>query len=123
MGLVVHAYSTFEWSRKMMDPQFLSWLNGSSAAPVLSGGGETGGAKILPFPSAGVKADREESKVKTINELERIAIENAIYEYKGNLTEAAKALGIGRATLYRKVKLYNIDPADARNKRREKKVA
>ena len=41
----------------------------------------------------------------------------AIHAYRGNLTEAAKALGIGRATLYRKVKLYNIDPASARRKK------
>ncbi len=37
--------------------------------------------------------------------------------FKGNLTEAAKALGIGRATLYRKVKQYNIDPSAARKKK------
>ncbi|MCH2535615.1 MAG: hypothetical protein MK008_14325 [Bdellovibrionales bacterium] len=38
-------------------------------------------------------------------------------EFNGNLTEAAKALGIGRATLYRKVKQYSIDPTMARKKR------
>ena len=62
-------------------------------------------SNVIPFP--GPKANNElKGKVQTINELESIAIENAIYEYNGNLTEAAKALGIGRATLYRKVKQY-----------------
>ena len=53
-----------------------------------------------------------------MNELESKAIENAITQYRGNLTEAAKALGIGRATLYRKVKQYQIDPASARKRSR-----
>ena len=49
--------------------------------------------------------------------MEARAIEAAIYQYKGNLTEAAKALGIGRATLYRKVKQYHIDPSQARRRK------
>ncbi len=52
-----------------------------------------------------------------MDELESKAIENAIMQFKGNLTEAAKALGIGRATLYRKVKQYQIDPNSARKRR------
>ncbi len=76
----------------------------------------TEGAKILQFPQPSLSSD-DDKKVRTINELESIAIENAIHEFGGNLTEAAKALGIGRATLYRKVKQYNIDPSSARKKR------
>ncbi len=72
------------------------------------------GAKVLPFP--GPSADSRRG-VATINQLESVAIENAIAAFKGNLTEAAKALGIGRATLYRKVKQYNIDPSMARKKK------
>jgi len=69
---------------------------------------------VIPFPGS---QGQEATKVQTINELESVAIENAIHQYKGNLTEAAKALGIGRATLYRKVKQYNIDTSIARRKR------
>ncbi len=76
-------------------------------------------AKVLPFPgtagfSGGTDARRS---VSTIDQLESVAIESAITAFKGNLTEAAKALGIGRATLYRKVKAYNLDPAMARKKK------
>lgn len=81
------------------------------------------GAKVLPFPGTqgavggnGFTSDARRS-VSTINQLESVAIENAIAAFKGNLTEAAKALGIGRATLYRKVKQYNIDPSQARKKK------
>jgi transcriptional regulator of acetoin/glycerol metabolism len=77
------------------------------------------GAKVLQFPGtagAGQVSDTRRG-VATINQLESVAIENAIAAFKGNLTEAAKALGIGRATLYRKVKQYNIDPSMARKKK------
>jgi transcriptional regulator of acetoin/glycerol metabolism len=76
-------------------------------------------AKVLPFPGTagfGGGADARRS-VSTIDQLESVAIESAITAFKGNLTEAAKALGIGRATLYRKVKAYNLDPAMARKKK------
>ena len=73
------------------------------------------GAKVLPFP--GPQSADTRRGVATINQLESVAIENAIAAFKGNLTEAAKALGIGRATLYRKVKQYNIDPSMARKKK------
>ena len=79
----------------------------SGTSPVGDGG------KVLQFPN-NVEKD---GSVATINDLESKAIENAIHTFRGNLTEAAKALGIGRATLYRKVKQYNIDPSSARKKR------
>ena len=88
-----------------------------------SGSGLGEGAKVLPFPgtgwsNGGASGSGDPRKgVATINQLESVAIENAIQAFKGNLTEAAKALGIGRATLYRKVKQYNIDPSAARKKK------
>ena len=103
----------------------------SAEMPALVSGGQFGGgtsesAKVLPFPGVNFNAtggtDPKKS-VSTINQLENVAIENAISAYKGNLTEAAKALGIGRATLYRKVKQYNIDPAAVRTSARKKKAA
>lgn len=44
----------------------------------------------------------------TINMLEAQAIETVIKKHDRNLTEAAKELGIGRATLYRKMKEYGL---------------
>lgn len=93
-------------------------LNASKPeVPSLVGGhGVEGGAKVLQFPGT-FNSGAEKRGVATINQLESVAIENAIAAFKGNLTEAAKALGIGRATLYRKVKQYNIDPSAARKKK------
>ncbi len=117
MGCNVHIFAPTEWAKALHDPSTRQRLMGE--IPALSTGmnplgGE--GAKILQFPQASTGGD-DGGKVRTINELESIAIENAIHEFGGNLTEAAKALGIGRATLYRKVKQYNIDPSSARKKR------
>lgn len=103
-GVACEVYTTQEWESK------------SNVTPLSSGLEPVNtGAKILPFP--GTPGYTGSKKVQTINELESVAIEKAINEYNGNLTEAAKALGIGRATLYRKVKQYGIDPSQARKKR------
>lgn len=117
MGCNVHAYTPVEWAQVLSDPSARGRLTGDM--PALSAGASplTQGAKILQFPQA-TGVSEADKKVRTINELESIAIENAIFEYGGNLTEAAKALGIGRATLYRKVKQYNIDPSNARRTKR-----
>lgn len=118
-GCTVKSFTQGEWARGLTDGSIRSQL--AADIPALSAGLSPveEGAKILQFPGpqGSVGTDHGDKKVRTMNELESIAIENAIQEYNGNLTEAAKALGIGRATLYRKVKQYNIDPSMARRKR------
>ena len=87
---------------------------------LVAGSGQTESssmAKVLPFPGTPGYTGDTRRGVATIDQLESVAIESAITAFKGNLTEAAKALGIGRATLYRKVKAYNLDPASARKKK------
>lgn len=101
-GVELEVYTQSEWDSK--------W-GGSSLSTGANVVAE--GTNVIPFPGMNKAA----GKVQTINELESVAIEKAIYEFNGNLTEAAKALGIGRATLYRKVKQYNINPSLARKKR------
>jgi len=107
----IHVYSASQWNNGISNPEFQGQIR-TGQATLSPGAGSLGGggAKVLQFPSQGSK------RVASMNEVESDAIRNAIFEYKGNLTEAAKALGIGRATLYRKVKQYNIDPSAARNK-------
>lgn len=73
-----------------------------------------GGGNVVPFPTT---LSSGENRVQKMEDLEAKAIEDAIHQFKGNLTEAAKALGIGRATLYRKVKQYHIDPSSARRRK------
>lgn len=109
-GLTVNAYNHSQWTNGLEDNGFRSQLHTEEVN--LQAGSQSVGGKVLAFPNRFV----DDKKVHTINEVEKDAIENAILEFRGNLTEAAKALGIGRATLYRKVKQYQIDPSVARRK-------
>jgi len=115
-GGKMKSYSTAEWSRQCNMPGFVHSLTGE-LPPLTTGSNPVEGAKILHFPTPGASPVNHGAGVQTINELESVAIQNAIQNFNGNLTEAAKALGIGRATLYRKVKQYNIDPSTARRKK------
>ncbi len=45
----------------------------------------------------------------TIDEMEKLAIEDALERTRGNVRAAARRLGIGAATIYRKMKKYGID--------------
>jgi two-component system response regulator HydG len=60
---------------------------------------------------SGVEPNSETPEVKTLADLERDAILGAIRVLKGDKLQAAKLLGIGKTTLYRKLKEYGIaDP-------------
>lgn len=113
--VTVQAYSSAQWREGLENAFFRQQL--VAGVPALISGSspvnhEVGG-NVLAFPTSTPTS----AGVQKMEELEAHAIENAIVQYKGNLTEAAKALGIGRATLYRKVKQYHIDPAAARKKK------
>jgi X-X-X-Leu-X-X-Gly heptad repeat protein len=120
-GVTLNTYGAQHWKEGLESAYFRSQL--ANGIPSLVSGSNTleNRGNVLPFPGvhpmAGNQTSADASKVATMNELESKAIENAIMQFRGNLTEAAKALGIGRATLYRKVKQYQIDPALARKKR------
>jgi DNA-binding NtrC family response regulator len=84
---------------------------GSAASPMeLSGSGVgPGRTRALPAPGAsnprGPEPDRGELNLRA---LEEDAIRRALETTGGNLTEAARLLGIGRTTLYRRLELYGI---------------
>lgn len=54
-------------------------------------------------------------KVPSLEELNREAIIRAASLCQGNATEMARILGIGRTTVWRKLKMYNISLDDFRN--------
>jgi DNA-binding NtrC family response regulator len=54
------------------------------------------------------RSTSELSTSMTLDELERHAIEAALKRTSGNVTQAMKQLGIGRTTLYRKLKRYGL---------------
>ena len=109
----VLSYTGPQWKEGMENPFFRSQL--VNGIPSLAGGHQAVQTNynnnVVNFPV------QQTEKVQKMEVLEAQAIESAITQYKGNLTEAAKALGIGRATLYRKVKQFNIDPSQARRRK------
>ncbi|MBX2942531.1 MAG: sigma-54-dependent Fis family transcriptional regulator [Cyclobacteriaceae bacterium] len=48
------------------------------------------------------------SNLTNLSDVERKAIEDTIHKNKGNLSKAAKELGLGRTTLYRKIEKYGL---------------
>lgn len=115
--ITFYSYSGQQWREGLDNPFFRSQL--VNGIPALSSGSSplattppTYTNNVVHFPS-----QPPVEKVQRMEDLEAQAIEAAIHQYKGNLTEAAKALGIGRATLYRKVKQYHIDPTQARRRK------
>jgi DNA-binding NtrC family response regulator len=65
----------------------------------------------LQYPTSDRAPGREE--VLPLEELERRAILSTLRQTNGDKQAAARALGIGKTTLYRKLKQYQLDRADA----------
>ena len=47
-------------------------------------------------------------ELRTLEAIERDLIQFAIDHYSGHMSEVARRLGIGRSTLYRKVREYDL---------------
>ena len=55
------------------------------------------------------EAAPQEPQATSLEESERLAIVRAIKDHQGNLAKAARALGVSRSTLYRKVERYHLE--------------
>jgi DNA-binding NtrC family response regulator len=81
----------------------------------------TAAAAAQPVPAAKpfgiVKALDERGNVRPLADIELEMIKLAIDHYNGQMSEVARRLGIGRSTLYRKLKEYGIDPEAGRPER------
>jgi len=62
----------------------------------------------LDEPPAEVETDNGQLTVRSLRSVERDNIRQALILYKGNISRVAAQLGIGRNTLYRKIKEYHI---------------
>ncbi|PIT99031.1 MAG: hypothetical protein COT74_12370 [Bdellovibrionales bacterium CG10_big_fil_rev_8_21_14_0_10_45_34] len=113
-GFQVKVYSQEKWNQGVEHGSLRTELMTREPSLVGGAGVHSAYSNVVPFPGVSHSSIHDPNKTKRMDELECDAIKKAIYEYRGNLTEAAKALGIGRATLYRKVKQFNIDPSEAR---------
>lgn len=64
-----------------------------------------------------VRALDERGNVRPLADVENEMIRLAIEHYKGQMSEVARRLGIGRSTLYRKLKEMGIEPEEGRAER------
>jgi DNA-binding NtrC family response regulator len=64
--------------------------------------------------NAPVDITDENGDLRTLEQIERDLIEWAIDAYAGRMSEVARRLGVGRSTLYRKVREYDLDVDGAR---------
>jgi DNA-binding NtrC family response regulator len=71
---------------------------------------DRGAAAALPSPAAGARADDVATGAdgRTLREIERVAIERALEDCRGNKQATARRLGIAPATLYEKIKRYGL---------------
>lgn len=60
------------------------------------------------WPDGEQKSNKPMAKSLNLDENEKVIIEKAIQKYKGNISSAAKELGINRSTLYKKMEKYGI---------------
>ncbi len=80
-----------------------------------------GAAATSPLPASDVSASASENVIVSTNtsgdvrklaDVEEELIRFALKFYRGQMSQVARKLGIGRSTLYRKLKDYGIDPDD-----------
>jgi DNA-binding NtrC family response regulator len=71
------------------------------------------GAPALPAGSPyALSATDAAGHIRKFEELESEIIRMAIARYDGHMSEVARRLGIGRSTLYRKLKEFGLEPAE-----------
>ncbi len=107
-------------------PQILAHLSGPEDLRQQSAALPTPGAPIHiddaeipvappPPPASGERRQRfldETGALQALADVERDLILFAIAHHKGHMSKVAKSLGIGRSTLYRKLKEYGLADAD-----------
>lgn len=83
---------------------------GEGAGEVMDGSGSA--APDLPaLPDTPIRILDERGHLRTLEEIERDLIQHAIEVYAGHMSEIARRLGIGRSTLYRKVREQGLEGA------------
>ncbi|MBI1361801.1 MAG: response regulator [Alphaproteobacteria bacterium] len=78
--------------------------SGSSSAPFAPAAGDAGDQPVTITGTDG--------ELRSLEEIERDLIQYAIDHYSGHMSEVARRLGIGRSTLYRKVREYDLRVRD-----------
>ncbi|MEO4001612.1 sigma-54 dependent transcriptional regulator [Mesorhizobium sp. CAU 1732] len=89
----------------------------ASAVPVIGDRAESADPAAPTDHFGLLRALDERGNVRPLADLENEMIKLAIDRYNGQMSEVARRLGIGRSTLYRKLKEMGIDPDAGRSDR------
>jgi transcriptional regulator of acetoin/glycerol metabolism len=57
----------------------------------------------------GIPATTDNGEIRSLDSIEADMIRLALGRYRGHMTEVAKRLGIGRSTLYRKMREFGLE--------------
>lgn len=126
ISLEYQHYSSQSWTENLESPFLRSRMMGKPMSlpgqddALLSINGESVQANqagnVVRFPRNGQVA----GQMASMEQIEKAAFLQTIESCRGNLSLAAKTLGVGRATLYRKLKYYGIDQKDLKGRSRKK---
>jgi DNA-binding NtrC family response regulator len=89
---------------------------GPSLHPSDVGPAMLGAARPVPPPTAlgngrlGIPATTDQGEIRSLEAMEADMIRLALGRYRWHVTEVAKRLGIGRSTLYRKMREFGLEP-------------
>ncbi len=102
----------------MLKPQDFPQISGE--LPEFTTKAEGGFSALLTKPQETEDDEKvrfldRDGHLRTLEEIERDLIEFAIENYSGHMSEIARRLGIGRSTLYRKVREHGVDVDDVRS--------
>ena len=81
----------------------------AQTGPVGSAIGEGGASSDQPIGTHWLSMLSEEGHVRPVSEIEEELIRFALIHYRGRMSEVARRLGIGRSTLYRKLRDYGLE--------------
>jgi DNA-binding NtrC family response regulator len=78
-------------------------------------GGNWPGADAITLPATngatlGIPILTKDGEIRSLTEIEADLIRVALGHYRGHITEVARRLGIGRSTLYRKMREFGLEP-------------
>ncbi|MDX1291375.1 MAG: sigma-54 dependent transcriptional regulator [Hyphomonas sp.] len=91
-------------------PQISGQMPDVTTLPAAPLSAAAGGAEPADTTGSGpVPIQDETGELRTLSEIERDVLQYAIDFYEGHMSEVSRRLGIGRSTLYRKVREYDLD--------------
>ena len=77
-------------------------------AVILADGHELGIRDFVSLADNAPKLASASTHGMTLDELEKATIEQALHENQGNISKAARALGLTRASLYRRIEKHDL---------------